>query len=129
MYLVDTNIIIDALKAKRSRLEFLQRLSTGAPLAYCSIVVAELFAGFASPNEIKKAQADLLDTIVYIETSESAAQLAGTLQQQYKKRGVTLATADALIAATAITEGHTLVTDNVKHFPMPELNLLKAPSL
>ncbi|HKT22950.1 MAG TPA: type II toxin-antitoxin system VapC family toxin [Terriglobales bacterium] len=129
MYLVDTNIIIDALKAKRSRLEFLQRLSTNAPLAYCSIVVAELFAGFANPGEIKKAQADLLDTIVYVETTQNAAELAGTLQHEYKKHGVALATADALIAATAITEGHTLVTDNVKHFPMPELNLLKAPAL
>lgn len=129
MYLVDTNIIIDALKAKRSRLEFLQRLSTGAPLAYCSVVAAELFAGFSSPTEIEKAQADLLDTIVYVDTSESAAQLAGTMQHQYKKRGVSLATADALIAATAITEGHTLVTDNVKHFPMPELNVLRAPAL
>jgi predicted nucleic acid-binding protein len=129
VYLVDTNIIIDALKAKRSRLEFLQRLSTHAPLAYCSIVVTELFAGFASATEIKKAQADLLDTIVYVETSQSAAELAGTLQHQYKRRGVALGTADALIAATAITEGHTLVTDNVKHFPMPELNLVKAPAL
>lgn len=129
MYLVDTSIIIDALKAKRARLEFLQRLSTGAPLAYCSIMVAELFAGFASPSEIKKAQADLLATIVFVQTSESAAELAGALQHQYKKRGVWLATADALIAATAITEGHTLVTDNLKHFPMPELNVLKAPVL
>ncbi len=129
MYLVDTNIIIDALKARRSRLDFLQRLSSGGPLAYCSIVVAELFAGFSSPSEIKRAQSDLLDAIVYVETSEGAAQLAGTFQHQYRKRGVTLATADALIAATAITEGHTLVTDNLKHFPMPELNILKAPEL
>lgn len=129
MYLVDTNIIIDALKARRSRLEFLQRLSSAEPLAFCSIVVAELFAGFASPAEVTKARADLLDSLVYVATPERAAELAGSLQHQYKKKGVSLALTDALIAAVAITEGYTLVTDNIKHFPMPELTVVAAPAI
>jgi predicted nucleic acid-binding protein len=127
MYLIDTNILIDALKSRRTRLEFLQRLSDSQPLAFCSIVVAELFAGFGTAGEIAKAHADLLEALVYVSTSQSAAELAGTLLLKYKKRGTTLSLADAMIAAVAITEGHTLVTDNVKHFPMPELNLMSAP--
>jgi predicted nucleic acid-binding protein len=128
MFLIDTNILIDALKSRRSRLEFLQRLSRSEPLAFCSIVVAELFAGLATQAEVAEARADLLDAIVYIATSESAAELAGSLQHQYKKKGITLSLTDVMIAAVAMSEGHTLVTDNVKHFPMPELNVMTAPA-
>ena len=127
MYLIDTNILIDALKSRRSRTEFLQQLSRSQPLAFCSIVVAELFAGFATPAEVKRAEEDLLAAMVYLSTSQSAAELAGSLLVRYRKQGITLALADAMIAAVAITGGHTLVTDNVKHFPMPELNLMSAP--
>ena len=129
MYLVDTNIIIDALKSRRSRLEFLQRLSRSEALAFCSVVVAELFAGFASTSETARARADLLDTMVFVTTSESAAELAGSLLHEYKKKGVALSLQDAMIAAVAISGGHTLVTDNVKHFPMPELIVLSAPAI
>jgi predicted nucleic acid-binding protein len=128
MFLIDTNILIDALKSRRSRLEFLQRLSRSEPLAFCSIVLAELFAGLATQAEVSEARADLLDAIVYVATSESAAELAGSLQHQYKKKGITLSLTDVMIAAVAMSEGHTLVTDNVKHFPMPELNLMTAPA-
>ena len=128
MYLVDTNVLIDALKSKRSRLDFLQRLSYSQPLAYCSVVVAELFAGFGSAAEVAQARKDLLDAIVYISTSQQAAELAGSLQRQYKKRGVSLSLNDVMIAAVAIAGEHTLVTDIVKHFPMPELNIATVPA-
>ena len=127
MYLVDTNVIIDALKGKRGRLEFLQRLSRSEALAFCAVVVAELFAGFNSRAEIEEARLELLDTIVYIEASQRAAELAGSLQHQYKKKGISLSLQDVTIAAVALTSGHTLVTDNVKHFPMPELIVLAVP--
>ena len=128
MYLVDTNVLIDALKSKRSRLEFLQHLSYSQPLAYCSTIVAELFAGFGTAAEIAQARRDLLDTIVYVSTSQHAAELAGSLQRQYKKRGISLSLNDVMIAAVAIAGEHTLVTDNTKHFPMPELHIALVPA-
>lgn len=129
MYLVDTNLIIDALKGKRGRLEFLQRLLRSEALAFCGVVVAELFAGFESREETTKARVDLLDAIVYLEASQQAAELAGTLQHEYKKKGVSLSLQDVTIAAVAITCGHTLVTDNLKHFPMPDLSVMAPPTL
>lgn len=129
MYLVDTNVLIDALKSKRSRLEFLQHLSYSQPLAYCSVIVAELFAGFGTAAEIAQARRHLLDTIVYVSTSQHAAELAGSLQRQYKKRGISLSLNDVMIAAVAIAGEHTLVTDNTKHFPMPELHIAPVPAL
>jgi predicted nucleic acid-binding protein len=66
--------------------------------------------------------------MVFITTSQSAAELAGSLMHEYKRKGVTLSLQDAMIAAVAIAGGHTLITDNKKHFPMPELIVLAAPS-
>jgi len=51
------------------------------------------------------------------------AKLAGELRQKYAKKGKTLATADVIIAATAITYGLTLITKNVKHYPFSELEI------
>lgn len=53
----------------------------------------------------------------------TVAELAGELRYAYKIKGVSLPTVDTLIAATAITNGHTLVTRNIKDYPMPELHL------
>ena len=125
IYLIDTNVVIDALKGRRKRADFLHSLSSTALLAVCSIVMAELHAGF-SDEQIGPAR-KLLETVDYVPVSKAAAELAGQTLFRYKKRGVTLAPQDAIIAAVAITEGFTLVTDNVKDFPMPELKLLAPP--
>jgi predicted nucleic acid-binding protein len=50
------------------------------------------------------------------------ARQAGRWRHDYARRGVTLALPDLLIAATAVEYGLTLITDNRKHFLMPELS-------
>ena len=52
--------------------------------------------------------------------------MAGELIRTWRKSGVTLGDADAVIAASALHDGLTLVTTNARHFPMPELAVLQA---
>jgi len=47
----------------------------------------------------------------------------GLLKSQYSKRGKSISFQDASIAAVCIAYGCTLVTENTKDFPMPELQL------
>jgi predicted nucleic acid-binding protein len=49
--------------------------------------------------------------------------LAGLLKRDYGRKGVTLATTDATIAAVTIHHELTLITDNLKHYPMKEMSL------
>ncbi len=49
--------------------------------------------------------------------------MAGLLKRDYGKKGQTLNLGDVLIAATALHNSLTLLTDNVKDFPMKELSL------
>jgi predicted nucleic acid-binding protein len=50
-------------------------------------------------------------------------ETAGLLKREWAAKGVTLSVADCLIAAAAIAHGCTLITDNIKDFPMKELSL------
>lgn len=51
------------------------------------------------------------------------AELAGRLKGRYSQIGKTLAITDTLIAAVAIHYQLSLIMDNAKDFPMPELSL------
>ena len=49
----------------------------------------------------------------FLETTREAATTAGRFQAEFARRGVTIHTADALVAGTARAHGAILLTDNV----------------
>ena len=53
--------------------------------------------------------------------SGAIARRAGSLKAGYAREGLTLSLADMIVAATALEHGLTLMTDNRKDFPLPEL--------
>ena len=55
------------------------------------------------------------------------ARLAGFLKRDYSHRGITLALGDVTVAAVALYHHLSLITDNVKHYPMKELSLYRLP--
>ena len=126
IFLLDTTVIIDAIKDKRGRNEFLAGLLDQRNLlACCSINVTEIYAGMRS----HKAQVTevFLRSLKFYEVSWEIARLAGELKNAWAKKGSTLFLPDVTIAAVAITHGLTLLTDNRKDFPMPELQFLTLP--
>jgi predicted nucleic acid-binding protein len=125
--LIDTNILIDALNAKRGRVDLIESfIAQQFTLTTCAIIVAEVFTGIR-PQHLKRAEI-LLRSLVFMETGPVAAQFAGKLRRRYRERGISLSTQDCLIASTAIVHDLTLVTDNRKDFPMPELRIYPLPS-
>jgi predicted nucleic acid-binding protein len=125
-YLLDTSVIIDALNNKGQRREFLLDLLTqGNLLACCSVNVTEVYAGMR-PKEEPATEA-LLKSLEYYHVTWPVARLAGLLKRDYAKKGASLTTADTTIAAVAMVNGLTLLTDNIKDFPMKELVLYPLP--
>lgn len=51
------------------------------------------------------------------------ARRAGSLKSAWAQKGRTLSLAGMMVAATALEHGLSLMTDNRKDFPLPELNL------
>ena len=119
-YLPDTNILIDALNGKRGCKEMLTNLVLrGHRLACCAVTVAELFSGIRAAD-IAKVE-EFVSLLRWHATTPTIARLAGCWRYQYARIGIALALSDTLIAATGVEYGLTLITNNGKHFPMPEL--------
>jgi predicted nucleic acid-binding protein len=123
-YLLDTSVIIDAINGKKNRNQFLLELTAEQDhtLACCVINVAEVYAGMRPKEEARTSA--LLRSLMLYPIGFQIAELGGSLKRDYARKGVTLSLADTLIAAVAIHNRLTLITDNVKDFPMPELSIL-----
>ena len=125
-YLLDTSVIIDALNGKQNRDQlFKELLQHGHLLACCPINVTEVYAGLRSHEESRTRE--LLESLQYFPITFPVARLAGLLKRDYGRKGITLATTDAIIAAVGIHEQLTLITDNLKHYPMKELSIYPLP--
>jgi predicted nucleic acid-binding protein len=126
-FLLDTSVIIDVLNGKRGRRGFLLGMAKqGSVFACCPINVTEVYAGLR-PNE-EAGTEQLLQTFEYYQLTWAVARKAGLLKRDLARKGITVGVADATIAAVAIVNSLTLVTDNVKDFPEKELSLLPLPS-
>ena len=124
-FLLDTNIIVDVLRRRNKRdVLVADLLEQGQPLASCSITVTEVYAGMR-PHEEKPTRA-LMKSLVFLPVTEEIAEQAGHLKARYGKRGKNLSVQDVTIAAVSMAYGCTLVTENIKGFPMPELQLYRS---
>ncbi len=115
-YLLDSDLLIEHLRGRQQAKAYILALNSQGELLVSAITVAELFAGARREGD-KEAIDDLLLLARIIAVDETIAKQGGLYRQQYgKSHGTSLM--DALIAATAETEGATFVTFNRRHFPM-----------
>jgi len=125
-YLLDTSVIIDALNDKKSRRELLRNLiRQGDALGCCPINITEVYAGLRPKEE--QSTAVFLRSLQLYPMTWPVAEMAGLLKRDYRKTGQTLNLGDVIIAATALYHRLTLITDNVKDFPMEDLSLYPLP--
>lgn len=126
--LLDTSVIIDGLRRRRGRREFLRAmLEQGHELACCAINVADVYSGMR-PHEAKMT-AEFIADLQYVEISREAARQAGELRLEWQRKGKTLSLPDAIIGAVALTQDLTLATDNVRDFAMLGLRLASMPTV
>ena len=125
-YLLDSSVLIDALNGRNGRPELLTQISQqDILLACCAVNVTEVYMGMRTTEETKTKK--FLRSLEFYPVTWEIAQLAGDLFRQWRQKGLTLGLADVTIAAVALTHKLVLVTDNRKHFPMPELQILQLP--
>ncbi|MCY4109992.1 MAG: type II toxin-antitoxin system VapC family toxin [Chloroflexi bacterium] len=100
--LLDTDVFVDHLRGAR-------RLTLGdEQVAYSVVTRCELFAGRQGEES---RVAELLEPFVEIPMDRGVAEMAGRFRWRHRVR-----IADALIGATALQHGLTLVTRNVRDF-------------
>jgi predicted nucleic acid-binding protein len=118
--LLDTTVLIDALRGRKALRRMHELRVTGASVPWiCAITVEELYRGVREPEEAELAR--IVGSLRLAPLGVAEAELAGRWRRDFARKGVTLAQPDCLIAAAADGVGARLATGNPKDFPMPEL--------
>ncbi len=111
---VDTSIIIDALRGGKRWNMLFSKVEKEMELFLPTAVVFELYSGLSTRNKnVEKKIRVMLKYFQRVDLTERIAQHAGILFQDARE-GVSLA--DYVIAATAYEIGAEVVTLNKKHF-------------
>ena len=115
-YLLDTNVLIDMFKGNQRVQEKIFR----AEFHNCyisEITLAELYVGAFKGGRPKQLQEiGFVCRRFRILPITPALERYARLRVQLEGKGESIDDFDLLIAATALTEGHVLVTHNLKHF-------------
>ena len=119
--LADTPVLIDVLRGRSAGARMLALQRTGETPFVCAVNVEELVRG-VRPGE-RLALGRLLNGLRLAPLGRREGELAGEWRRAFAEQGTTLSQADCLIAAAALGAGAMLVTDNIRHFPMPGLTV------
>lgn len=120
--LLDTTVLIDLLRGRPGTVERLAVLHRRGAVPYTTpINVEEVHRGLRQTES--HAAMRLFDGLRITQIGRSEGARAGEWRRDHAETGVTLAQADCLIAAAAVSIGVVLATGNPKHFPMRELSV------
>lgn len=118
MYLIDTDIIVFALRGEEQVLRGIEE-HAAAPKAISVITYGELLYGAkrsARPRENAERVGQVASLFPIMDVSPRVMETFASLKHEMAGTGVRLDDFDLAIAATAMTLGFTLVTNNEKHF-------------
>lgn len=111
---VDTDVLILHLRGNESVRAILKEAAQDSLLCCSAITIGEIHAGMRD-EEIEKTL-KLLNSLAVIDADRKIAALAGDYRRTIKSHQLELD--DCLIAATCVINRATLLTCNIKHYPM-----------
>jgi predicted nucleic acid-binding protein len=116
---VDTSVLIDHLQGNRAAAERLRiAIERGDELWSVAVVRTEVLAGArASERDATRA---LLDSLRWLDVTVGLADEAAAIAARYLRSHPGVDNVDHLVAAATLRLGATLLTQNVRHFPMVE---------
>lgn len=118
MYVLDTNILVYFFKGMGN---VAQNLLNAAPqeVGIPTIVIHEIQYGLLKLQDPEKRQAQFqafLNITQQLPFGIKEATTAAAIRVQLERKGTPIGPFDLLIAATALSENHILVTHNTKEF-------------
>ena len=118
MILLDTNICIHVINARPvAVLERFRQYRMGE-IGLCSVVAAQLADGVAKSGSARNRQAleMFLAPLEILPFDEAAVWAYGDLRAELERKGTPIGALDTMIAAHALSQQSTLVTNNTREF-------------
>ena len=118
MILLDTNICIHVINGKPPAvLERFRQYRMGE-IGLCSVVAAELAYGVAKSGSARNRQAleMFLAPLIILPFDDAAVWAYGNLRAELERKGTPIGALDTMIAAHALSQQSTLVTNNTREF-------------
>ena len=120
-YLLDSGLLIRHLRGRPEAVQIMREIGKRERLAIASVSRLEIHAGMRTHERYRTQK--LLSRFLTYPMDADIAERAGDYIREYHDQGVSVSVPDAIIAATALLHGLTLVTFNPKDFPMTGLSL------
>lgn len=118
MYLLDTDILIHALKGNATVVENLRR-HAAEPKAISVVSYGELIYGAQNSQHVLTNLAKvhrIREIFPVIDVTSSVMETFGLLKATLRRLGAPVNDFDLVIGATALVLGYAVVTNNEKHF-------------
>lgn len=120
--LIDSDVLIDHLRKERKALDFLAAEIEEGSLLFISVISrTEILAGMKSGEE--EAVKSLFELMKPVDIDVTIADKAGEYLRKFSKSHA-LNIGDAVIAATSHEMTLKLITKNVKHYPMKDIEIV-----
>lgn len=124
--LLDTTVVIDALRIRNLRRQLLASLVNARQLlATSTVTIAEVYGCLRLGEE--QATRALLSDLDWQPVTAAIAERAGELKASLRRQGQTRSITDMIVAATALELRFSLATDNLKDFQIPGVTLYPLP--
>ena len=121
--LIDTDIAIDYLRRRDYAQKLLDYWAGEGLLAISTLTHLEIYQGMKTSED--GATNAFLDGLISVVVDIPIARRAGSMLGELRSKGVTIGIADAIIAATALHFGAPLLTNNLEHYPFPNLKVIR----
>jgi tRNA(fMet)-specific endonuclease VapC len=119
IYLLDTNVCIPYLNGRAPAIRTNLQARKPSEIRVCSVVKAELFAGAQKSTDPIKSlakQRTFLAPFLSLPFDDAAADFYASIRAHLETRGLPTGSYDMQIAAIALANGCTLITNNVVEF-------------
>ena len=124
--LMDTDVLINYIRGYEAFVGLLDELSESEELFISAMTRLEILAGVRRHERVRTLE--ILEALTYVGLPDEIVAQAEQVLMDYRTQGITLSVPDSLIAASALVMGLRLVTTNVRHYPMEDIEKWAPPN-
>lgn len=125
--MVDSNVYIGLLRARRDAVHTLYQWAGDRDLAVCGMIRLEVMRGVKSPKVLTKLAA-FMDVMSNVPTHQKLWDEATDMAWNLDRQGIVLPTQDLVIAASAMKLGAAVMTTDAHFARIPGLHVITPPA-